>query len=105
MDLAGAAREGLLGLAVGTGLETLQVLLDESVTALAGPKGKHNPGRAAVRHGGEAGRVTSGGRRAPSAGRGSAAPSAEAAVPAYGAQGPGCPGARASVSGARDPKR
>jgi len=29
--------------------------MEESVTALAGPKGKHNPDRAAVRHGHERG--------------------------------------------------
>ena len=62
VDLAGAAKEGLLALAMGTGLETLPVLLEESVAAVAGPKGKHNPERAAVRHGSEAGSVTLGGR-------------------------------------------
>ena len=37
--------------------------MEESVTALAGPKGKHDPDRAAVRHGHEQGSVTLGGRR------------------------------------------
>jgi putative transposase len=31
----------------------LQTMMEESVTALAGPKGKHDPDRAAVRHGHE----------------------------------------------------
>jgi transposase-like protein len=38
-------------------------LMEESVTALCGPKGKHDPGRSAVRHGAEDGSVTLGGRR------------------------------------------
>jgi putative transposase len=62
-ELAGAAREGLLALAVGTGLAVLQVMLEEDVTRLVGPKGRHNPGRTAVRHGSERGAVTLGGRR------------------------------------------
>jgi putative transposase len=62
-ELAGAAREGLLALAVGTGLQVLQALLAEDVARLVGPKGRHNPGRAAVRHGSDPGQVTLGGRR------------------------------------------
>lgn len=64
-DLAGAVKEGLLALAVGAGLQVLQVLMDEDVTRLAGPKGRHDQGRVANRHGGEAGSVTLGGRRVP----------------------------------------
>jgi putative transposase len=59
----GAAREGLLALAVGTGLGVLGSLLEADVERLAGPKGRHQPGRAAVRHGTQPGRVTLGGRR------------------------------------------
>ena len=62
-ELAGAAREGLLALAVGTGLQVLQAMLAEDVARLVGPKGRHNPARAAVRHGSEPGQVTLGGRR------------------------------------------
>jgi putative transposase len=62
-ELAGAAREGLLALAVGTGLQVLQTMLAEDVARLVGPKGRHNPARAAVRHGSEPGQVTLGGRR------------------------------------------
>jgi putative transposase len=62
-ELAGAAREGLLALAVGTGLQVLQIMFDEDVARLVGPKGRHNPDRAAVRHGSEPGQVTLGGRR------------------------------------------
>jgi putative transposase len=62
-ELAGAAREGLLALAVGTGLGVLGGLLDADVDRLVGPKGRHQPDRIAVRHGTQAGRVTLGGRR------------------------------------------
>jgi putative transposase len=62
-ELASAAREGLLALAVGTGLQVLQAMLAEDVARLVGPKGRHNPDRAAVRHGSEPGQVTLGGRR------------------------------------------
>ena len=62
-ELAGAVQEGLLALAVGAGLQVMQAMMDESVTALAGPKGRHDPNRRAVRHGDEAGSVTLGGRR------------------------------------------
>jgi putative transposase len=64
-EIAGAMREGLLALAVGTGLQVMQVLMEADVTTLAGPKGKHDPQRAAVRHGHERGSVTLGGRRVP----------------------------------------
>jgi putative transposase len=62
-ELAGAAREGLLALAVGTGLGVLGSLLDADVERLVGPKGRHQPDRAAVRHGTQPGKVTLGGRR------------------------------------------
>jgi putative transposase len=62
-ELAGAAREGLLALAVGTGLQVLQAMLEEDVARLVGAKGRHNPDRTAVRHGSEPGQVTLGGRR------------------------------------------
>jgi len=62
-ELAGAAREGLLALAVGTGLGVLGSLLDADVERLVGPKGRHQPDRTAVRHGIQPGKVTLGGRR------------------------------------------
>jgi putative transposase len=64
-EIAGSMREGLLALAVGTGLQVMQALMEADVTALAGPKGKHHPARSAVRHGQERGSVTLGGRRVP----------------------------------------
>ncbi|MGH7685404.1 MAG: IS256 family transposase [Candidatus Dormibacteria bacterium] len=62
-ELAGACKEGLLALAVGTGLQVMHTLFEESVIAIAGPKSTHNPTRTAVRHGNEAGSVALGGRR------------------------------------------
>jgi putative transposase len=64
-EIAESATEGLLALAVGAGLQVMQTLMEESVTALAGPKGRHDPDRTAVRHGHEQGSVTLGGRRVP----------------------------------------
>ena len=62
-ELVGAAREGLLALSVGVGLGVLAELMEEEVDEVVGPKGRHDPDRAAVRHGREAGEVTLGGRR------------------------------------------
>jgi transposase-like protein len=63
--IAADMREGLLALAVGAGLQVMAQLMEADVTAVCGPKGKHDPGRAATRHGTEAGSVTLGGRRVP----------------------------------------
>jgi putative transposase len=64
-EIAGAAKEGLLALAVSTGLQVMTAMFDEDVTRLCGPDGRHDPGRAGYRHGTEAGSVTLGGRRIP----------------------------------------
>ncbi len=64
-ELAGAAKEGLLALSVGVGLGVLTELMAEEVDDVVGPKGRHDAGRVAVRHGSEAGQVTLGGRRVP----------------------------------------
>jgi putative transposase len=64
-ELAGELHEGLLALAVGTGLQVMAAIMEEDVTAVCGPKGRHDPDRAAVRHGHGAGSVTLGGRRVP----------------------------------------
>jgi len=62
-EIAEDMQEGLLALAVGTGLQVMSALMEQDVTAVCGPKGKHDPQRAAVRHGRETGSVTLGGRR------------------------------------------
>jgi putative transposase len=56
-------REGLLAASTAVGLEVMAELMAAEVTALAGPKGKHDPDRSAKRHGSEHGSVTLGGRR------------------------------------------
>ncbi len=62
-EIAENMHEGLLALAVGAGLQVMAALMEADVTALAGPKGKHDRARTAVRHGRERGSVTPGGRR------------------------------------------
>jgi hypothetical protein len=52
-------------LAVGAGLQVMAAMMVESVTGLCGPKGRHDPARAAVRHGSGAGSVSLGGRPVP----------------------------------------
>ena len=64
-DIVGTMREGLLARAVTAGLGVMTALVEESVSTVSGPKGKHLPDRAAVRHGSEDGSVALGGRRAP----------------------------------------
>ncbi|MBA3801200.1 MAG: IS256 family transposase [Geodermatophilaceae bacterium] len=64
-EIVADMREGLLSLAVGAGLQVMGQLMDAEVTAVCGPKGRHDPVRAAVRHGRENGSVTLGGRRVP----------------------------------------
>ncbi len=64
-ELAGAAEEGLLALAVGVGMQVLHTIMDDDVTAVCGPKGRHDADRKGVRHGTEAGSVSLGGRRVP----------------------------------------
>ena len=54
-EIAESAKEGLLALAVGTGLQVMAAMFGEDAERLCGPEGKHNPGRA----------VTLGGRRVP----------------------------------------
>jgi putative transposase len=64
-EIAESAKEGLLALAVGTGMQVMAAMFAEDAGRLCGPGGKHNPGRAGYRHGSEAGPVTLGGRRIP----------------------------------------
>src|SRR5438105_2908209 len=64
-EIAGSMREGLLALAVSAGMQVMTAMMEESVTALCGPRGRHDSDRAAVRHGTEAGSVVLGGRKVP----------------------------------------
>src|SRR3954453_11241038 len=64
-DIAGAAREGLLAMSVAAGMAGLQTMFTAEIAAACGPKGRHDPDRAAVRHGVGRGSVVLGGRRVP----------------------------------------
>jgi putative transposase len=64
-DIAGAARDGLLAMSVAAGLAVMQAMFDAEITTACGPKGHHDPDRAAVRHGTGKGSVVLGGRRVP----------------------------------------
>jgi hypothetical protein len=64
-EIAASAKEGLLALSAGVGLQVMYQIMQEDVAALCGPRGRHNPGRAGYRHSEEAGSVTMGGRRIP----------------------------------------
>jgi putative transposase len=68
MSLAGiaeSAKEGLLALSAGVGLQVMYQIMNEDVAALCGPRGQHNGDRAGYRHSTGAGSVTLGGRRVP----------------------------------------
>jgi len=62
-DISAVARQGLLAMSVAAGMAVMQTMFEAEITAVAGAKGKHNPERAAVRHGTGKGSVTLGGRR------------------------------------------
>jgi putative transposase len=64
-ELAGEVQEGLLALAVGTGLQVMAAMMEADVTARCGIKGRHDSERTATRHGHGAGSVSLGGRRIP----------------------------------------
>ena len=63
--IAGQAKEGLLALAVTTGLAVLHETMEWEVERIVGPKGRHDRDRTAKRHGHTDGEVTLGGRRVP----------------------------------------
>lgn len=62
-ELVGELEEGLLAFVVGAGLKVVHTMMEAEVEALAGPKGRHDPARAAVRHGSDDGLVSLGGRQ------------------------------------------
>ena len=64
-EIAASAKEGLLALAVGTGLQVMEAMFASDVERLCGPKNKHNSERVGYRHGTGDGSVTLGGRRLP----------------------------------------
>jgi transposase-like protein len=64
-DIGAVAREGLLAMSVAAGMAVMRAMFDAELTAVCGPKGRHDADRTAVRHGRETGSVVLGGRRVP----------------------------------------
>jgi putative transposase len=62
-QLAGAVKQGLLAFSVGIGLQVMQLMMDEELTDVVEPRGKHDGSRTATRHGSENGSVVLGGRK------------------------------------------
>ena len=62
-DIVGAAREGLLAMSVAAGMAVMRAMFEAEVAEACGPRGRHDPNRAAVRHGSGRGSVTLGGRK------------------------------------------
>ncbi len=63
VDILQDAEDGLLALSIRVGLQVLQQMMAAEVEQLAGPKGRHDPQRQAVRHGTEVGSVFLGDRK------------------------------------------
>src|SRR5436309_7974510 len=59
-EIVASAHEGLLAVAVGAGLQVMQELMEDDVTAACGPKGRHDPATV-TRHGYEQGSASLGG--------------------------------------------
>lgn len=64
-EIAATAKQGLLALSVGIGLQVVAEIFEEQATGIAGPKGRHDPSRSANRHGHERRHITLGGRKVP----------------------------------------
>ncbi|MCA1697602.1 MAG: transposase, partial [Actinobacteria bacterium] len=64
-EIADVAKEGLLAFAAAAGLAVVHEVMEHEVGEVVGPKGRHDSGRAAKRHGHTGGEVTLGGRRVP----------------------------------------
>ena len=47
-EIAESAKEGLLALAVGTGLQVMAAMFAEDAERLCGPAGKHDPGAGGI---------------------------------------------------------
>jgi transposase-like protein len=62
-EVAGVIREGLLALSVSAGMAVLSEMLAQDVERLVGPRGRHDAGRTAYRHGDEPSSLPLGGRR------------------------------------------
>ena len=63
VDILQDAKDGLLALSVRVGLQVLQQMMAAEMEQVAGPKGRHDPQRQAVRHGTAVGSVFLGDRK------------------------------------------
>jgi transposase-like protein len=61
-EIASSARDGLLALSVGVGMQVVSEIFEEEVTSVVGENGRHDPERVANRHGHEPRQVVLGGR-------------------------------------------
>lgn len=64
-DVAGAIRDGLLAFSCSAGMMVIGQIMAEEMTTKVGPKGRHDPDRAATRNGTAQGSVALGGRMVP----------------------------------------
>jgi len=64
-EMEGAIREGLMSFSCATGMLVIAEMMEAERTRVVGPKGKHDPDRAAERNGNAAGSVVLGGRTVP----------------------------------------
>jgi putative transposase len=62
-ELGSTVKEGLLAFAVAVGLQVFSTLMEEDLAQAVGPKGRHDPDRAAYRHSREEAAVPLGGRK------------------------------------------
>lgn len=64
-ELEGAIREGLMAFSCATGMLVIAEMMEAERTRIVGPRGKHDPDRAAERNGRAPGSVVLGGRTVP----------------------------------------
>jgi putative transposase len=64
-DLTASIKDGLMAFCCSAGLAVVAQLMEEEMTATVGPKGRHDPERAATRNGSAPGSVVLGGRSVP----------------------------------------
>jgi len=64
-EMEGAIREGLMSFSCATGMLVIAEMMEAERARVVGPKGKHDPDRAAERNGNAAGSVVLGGRTVP----------------------------------------
>ena len=50
-EVADSAREGLLAMSVAAEMAVMQAMFDAELAAACGPRGRHDAGRVATRHG------------------------------------------------------